>query len=272
MFSITASALIGGATYFGMLERRVSHLLEEARTPGVIIFIDEIHSIVNSGPGDSNRSISQQLKIALSSGEIICIGATTDEEYRQYIATDSALERRFQPVYIAPLSKDQTLGILRSLRDVTQSQTGLCIRDDALRNVLNYAEKYMPTRCFPDSAIDLFEHTVAYAESEGIAIVSREDVEIAIKRAIGIPENIEGSLLQLSESIKEKRILTESQTRNLCDVLSVSMQGMNLHPKRPKAVMLLAGDTGNQADSLGKVVSSAFLQRKKESLPLTLGI
>jgi len=120
VFVITAASLIAGASYYGMIEKRVQGVLDEARQDGILLFIDELHTIIATGPGgdgEHTRSISNMLKPALARGEIACIGATTDEEYRRFIEPDAALERRFQPIRVGELSEAQTLEILRSLRD-----------------------------------------------------------------------------------------------------------------------------------------------------------
>ncbi len=116
LFSVSASSLIAGCNWYGMIETRIKHLLEEAKRDKVIVFVDEIHTLVGTSPDfDSTRDIGQQLKPALSSGDIKLIGATTDGEYARFIAADAALERRFQPIQVAELSAEQTFSILKIL-------------------------------------------------------------------------------------------------------------------------------------------------------------
>lgn len=202
LFLVSMSSLIAGCNWYGMIETRVKNLLAEARKEKVIIFIDEIHTIVGTAPdGDSSRDVGQQLKPALARGEIKLIGATTDDEYRRFIEQDEALERRFQPVRVSELTTDQTFVILKKKAEKLSKESGIEVRDNILRLVLSYGERFMPNRHFPDKAIDLLEQTVAFVESEQRKTISAKDAKQITQRMVGMPVQLNDSLERLAEKI-----------------------------------------------------------------------
>ncbi len=192
LFSVTASSLVAGSHWYGTIETKIKYLLEEARRDRVLVFIDEIHTIVGTSPdsGDSTRDIAQQLKPALSRGDIKLIGATTDEEYRRFIEIDEALERRFQPIRVPELSSEQTFGILKDLANGYRSKNNIEVGENILRLVLAYGERFMRNRHLPDKAIDLLEQTVGFAESKDKKIVTAEDARQVVQRMVGMPTDL----------------------------------------------------------------------------------
>ncbi len=181
IFSVRASSLISGTWWYGTLEYRVKNLLAEAKRDGVIVFIDELHTIVGTGP-ESTRDISQQLKPVLARGEILLIGATTNDEYRRFIQTDSALERRFQPVQVEELTSEETFKVLHALRRKADKKNQLAVSEDILKTIIDYAERFLQNRYFPDKAIDLFEQTIAFAETAGKKDINPEAVDRAVQK------------------------------------------------------------------------------------------
>merc|ERR1739848_22324 len=134
---------------------------ELEKSPDIILFIDEIHGIVGAGGAMGSLDASNMFKPALARGEIQCIGATTLDEYRKYIEKDSALERRFQNVVVEPPSAEQTVQILKGLRDRYEAHHRVQITDDALEKAVELSTRYITARCLPDKAIDVIDEAGA---------------------------------------------------------------------------------------------------------------
>jgi ATP-dependent Clp protease ATP-binding subunit ClpC len=150
--------MVAGTKYRGQFEERIKAVMEEIkRSQDIIIFIDELHTLVGAGAAEGAIDASNILKPALSRGEMQCIGATTMDEYRKYIEKDAALERRFQTIMVEPPSVDQTVEILKGLRDKYESHHRVTFRDDALEAAAKLSDRYISGRFLPDKAIDLID-------------------------------------------------------------------------------------------------------------------
>jgi len=167
--SLDITSMIAGAKYRGEFEERLKKVMEEIKTAkNVILFIDEIHTIVGAGGAEGAIDASNILKPALARGEIQCIGATTIDEYRKYIEKDSALERRFQPINVGEPSKEETLLILKGLRDKYEAHHRVKITDEALEAAVNLSDRYITDRYMPDKAIDLIDEASAKVRIENL--------------------------------------------------------------------------------------------------------
>jgi ATP-dependent Clp protease ATP-binding subunit ClpC len=171
--------LVAGTKYRGEFEERMRKLLKELRETGdVIIFIDEIHSIIGAGGAEGAVDAANILKPSLSRGEFQVIGATTLDEYRKYIEKDAALERRFQPVMVEEPSVDDTISILEGLRDRYESHHRVKISDDALVAAARLSSRYITERFLPDKAIDLIDEAAARARLKTMEIPANlKDIE-----------------------------------------------------------------------------------------------
>ncbi|MCM8764466.1 MAG: ATP-dependent Clp protease ATP-binding subunit [Candidatus Omnitrophica bacterium] len=159
---IDLASLVAGTKYRGEFEQRVKLLLDEIKqNRDIIIFIDELHTLVGAGGAEGAIDASNILKPALSRGEIQCIGATTFDEYRKYIEKDAALERRFQPVFVNPPTVQETIEILRGLRSKYEEHHRLKITDEALVAATKLADRYITGRYLPDKAIDLIDEAAS---------------------------------------------------------------------------------------------------------------
>ncbi len=169
VISIDLTAMIAGAKYRGEFENRLKKVMDEIiSSQDIIIFIDEIHTIVGAGGAEGAIDAANILKPALARGEIKCIGATTIDEYRKYIEKDSALERRFQPITVNEPSKEETLEILKGLREKYELHHMVKIEDEALEAAVELSDRYISDRFMPDKAIDLIDEASAKVRIENL--------------------------------------------------------------------------------------------------------
>ena len=166
LIEIMVGSLVSGTGIVGKLEERMTQLLAEASGPHVVLFIDEIHSILGSGSGGHGMDVGGLLKPALARDQLALVGATTDMEYKRIVDQDSALERRFQPVYVSEMTKEQALAVLRVQRDRFVESRGVAVSDEILEWLVAFADDFLRNRHFPDKAIDLLEQCVAHAMVE----------------------------------------------------------------------------------------------------------
>ena len=168
LFALDMGALVAGAKYRGEFEERLKAVLDEVKASNgqIILFIDELHTIVGAGKTDGALDAGNMLKPMLARGELHCIGATTLNEYRQYIEKDSALERRFQPVMVDEPTVEDTISILRGLKDRYEVYHGVKIQDNALVSAAVLSDRYISDRFLPDKAIDLVDEACALIKTE----------------------------------------------------------------------------------------------------------
>ena len=182
LFSLDIGALIAGAKFRGEFEERLKAVLAEVKKSegGIILFIDELHTIVGAGKTDGAMDAGNLLKPMLARGELHCIGATTLDEYRKYIEKDPALERRFQPVLVDEPTVEDTISILRGLKERYEVYHGVKIQDNALISAATLSNRYITDRFLPDKAIDLVDEACALIKTEMQSMPSEMD-EIARK-------------------------------------------------------------------------------------------
>jgi len=158
---LDVGSLVAGTMYRGQFEERLKKVIDEIKSTETVLFIDELHMLVGAGSAGSSMDAANILKPALARGELQCIGATTLDEYRKHIESDSALERRFQPVFVGEPSQEETLEILKGIRARYEEHHGLQITDEALVAAARLATRYVPDRFLPDKAIDLVDEAAS---------------------------------------------------------------------------------------------------------------
>ncbi len=257
VFALQPSTLIAGAGY-GDLEKRLEAIVAEASQDGILLFIDEVHAIVGAGGRPGAGDMASLLKPALARGEIACIAATTDDEYRRFIEEDPALERRFQPLRVHELSGAQTLAVLEALRDELHQSSGVVVSRDALHDIVAFAERYMPNRHFPDKAVDLLEQAVAHALATGQTEVTRSDAMQVANRLVGMPLSGEGWQDALRLRLHSEGILSSEDTALLINRLGVTLPGFDIHPARPNAIVLLTGPAAQSGHRLAETLAQTL--------------
>lgn len=160
--SLDLALMVAGTKYRGQFEERIKAVINEVkRAKNVVLFIDELHTLVGAGGAEGAIDASNVLKPALSRGEVQCIGATTFDEYRKYVEKDAALERRFQTIVVEPPNQDETLEILKGLRDRYEAHHRVSFSDEALNQAVELSSRYITGRCLPDKAIDVIDEAGA---------------------------------------------------------------------------------------------------------------
>ena len=205
IFSLDMGALIAGAKYRGEFEERLKAVLEEVRKSegGIILFIDELHTIVGAGKTEGSMDAGNLLKPMLARGELHCIGATTLDEYRKYIEKDAALERRFQPVQVDEPTVEDTISILRGLKERYEVYHGVRIHDNALVAAATLSNRYITDRFLPDKAIDLVDEACAQIRTE---IDSMPEEFDGIRRKIMQLEIEEMALKKEDDQLSQDRL------------------------------------------------------------------
>ena len=212
IFSLDMGLLIAGAKYRGEFEERLKAVLQEIKKSEgkIILFIDEIHTIVGAGKTDGAMDAGNLLKPMLARGELHCIGATTLNEYRQYIEKDQALERRFQPVMVDEPTVEDTISILRGLKDRYEVYHGVKISDNSLIAAATLSHRYISDRFLPDKAIDLIDEACSLIKTEMQSMpteldeISRKIMQLEIEETALSKENDEFSKKRLEDIKKEK--------------------------------------------------------------------
>ncbi|HCG20137.1 MAG TPA: type VI secretion system ATPase TssH [Verrucomicrobia bacterium] len=168
VFSLDMTALMAGAMYRGQFEERLKAVLKKIKESEgrIILFIDEIHTIVGAGKTEGSSDAGNMLKPMLARGELHCVGATTLDEYRQYMEKDAALERRFQPVMVEPPSEEDAVSILRGIKERFEKYHNVHIRDEAIVSAVALSSRYIQDRFLPDKAIDLLDEACARIRTE----------------------------------------------------------------------------------------------------------
>ena len=219
VFSLDMTALMAGASYRGQFEERLKAVLKKIRDSEgkIILFIDEIHTIVGAGKTEGSSDAGNMLKPMLARGELHCVGATTLDEYRRYMEKDAALERRFQPVMVDPPSEEDAVSILRGIKDRFEKYHNVRIRDEALVSAVALSSRYIQDRFLPDKAIDLLDEACASIRTEmdscpaELDEISRHVRRLEIEEIALAKETDEASKKRLEELRKE---LAELRTQS----------------------------------------------------------
>lgn len=228
--ALDMGSLVAGAKYRGQFEERLKAVLKEiTESQGeIILFIDEIHTVVGAGAAEGAMDASNMLKPALARGELHCIGATTLDEYRKHIEKDAALERRFQTVFVDEPSVEETISILRGLKEKYEVHHGVKIKDDALISAAVLSHRYITGRFLPDKAVDLIDEAAARLKMEIDSMPT--EVDEAQRRIMQLEIEREALKREKDEGSKEKLNVIEKEIANLKEQLD----GLKAHWQREK--------------------------------------
>ncbi len=232
--TLDLASLVAGTKYRGQFEERMKAVMNELeKSPNIILFIDEIHTIVGAGGASGSLDASNMFKPALAKGEIQCIGATTLDEFRQHIEKDGALERRFQKVLVEPTSNEETFLILNNIKDKYEEHHNVNYTEEALRACVNLTDRYMTDRHLPDKAIDALDEAGSRVHITNIKVPQNiieieaqiEDIKVEKNRVVRSQKYEEAARLrdserQLSEALETAKKAWEEETKNHREIVS----------------------------------------------------
>ena len=262
LVALDLPALLAGTKYRGDFEERVKAVLKDVKKAGdVILFIDEMHTMIGAGSAEGAIDAANILKPALGRGEVQIIGATTPEEYRRHIEKDAALERRFQPVKIAEPSRGDSLKMLGAVRQSLEKHHGVKISDAALTAAVDLSARYINDRFLPDKAIDLADEAAAHIRVSGGGLVTAEDIAGIVSMWTGIPvANLsadETKRLCNMESILHRRVIGQNEAVTAVSrAIRRGRVGLS-DPNRPIGSFLFLGPTGVGKTELCRALAEA---------------
>ena len=243
--SLDIASMVAGTTYRGQFEERMKSVINELhKHPEIILFVDEIHTIMGAGNAQGSLDAANILKPALARGEVQCIGATTISEYRKSIEKDGALERRFQKVMVQPTSSEETYTILTRISEVYGAFHHVQYAEEALHACVQLTDRYITDRFFPDKAIDAMDEAGAYAQQ----IVTEADVAFVVSRMSGVPvqrvAQAEGERLRkMGDIIKQRVIGQDKAIDTIVKAIQRSRMGLR-NQNKPIGSFFLLGPTG----------------------------
>ena len=275
LIELPVASLVGGTRFRGDLEERLGALIKEANQPEIIVFIDEIHTLVGAGRSSGALDAANIMKPALARGELRCIGATTPSELRHSILNDPALERRFQPITVAEPSAEQTLELLRQTRERYERHHGVRLLDEAIEAAVELSIRYLPDRRLPDKAADLVDEACVRVRvgspsqwpiQEGPAAppvpIDAQAVARVVADWTGVPvgrltDAEQTHLLQLEELLRQRVVGQDEAVTSVAEAVRLGRAGLK-RPNQPVGVFLFVGPTGVGKTELARALAAAL--------------
>ncbi len=270
VISLDVGSLVAGTELRGAFSRRMAKLKDEVRAAEgrVIVFIDELHTLVGAGSGEGAMDAANDLKAALARGEFPCIGATTPQEYHRYIEKDPALERRFQPIEVPEPSEEDALAILQGVIEKYENHHGVLFQPDSLNAAVRMSRRYIVERRLPDKAFNLVDTAAARVVRQGKEVVEASDVASVVSELTKIPiERLMMTdaerMLQLRDFLGERIIGHDDVLDSVSDVIQRNSAGFA--SKRPIGSFLFLGPSGVGKTETAKVLAD-FLFCSKDAM------
>lgn len=279
VITLDISSLIAGSKYRGEFEDRLKKVIDEVKhKKNVLLFIDEIHTIIGAGSAEGSLDAASILKPPLSRGEIQIIGATTSEEYRKRIEKDAALERRFQTITVEEPSEEQAIRVLEGLKERYEKHHGVAYSDDSIVAAVKMSSRYIQDRYLPDKAIDVLDEAGARLRirnmrhnenNEKITVVGEKQIAEVISMSTGIPvsdltEAETAKLLRMEEVLHERVIGQDEAVTAVSKAIRRSRSGLK-DPKRPAGSFIFLGPSGVGKTELSKALAE-FLFNSEDAL------
>ena len=252
--SLDIASMVAGTTYRGQFEERMKTVINELhKHPEIILFVDEIHTIMGAGNAQGSLDAANILKPALARGEVQCVGATTINEYRKTIEKDGALERRFQKVQVQPTSPEETYAALTRLSEVYGTFHKVQYTEEALHACVKLTDRYISDRFFPDKAIDAMDEAGAYkrqttTETDSTPLITEADIAFVVSRMSGVPvqrvaQTETQQLRQMTTVLQQRVIGQDKAIETIVKAIQRSRMGLR-DPKKPIGTFFLLGPTG----------------------------
>ena len=290
LFSLDIPSMVAGAKYIGDFEERIKLCIEEVSNAGnVILFIDEIHTIVGAGAAEGAIDAANILKPRLARGDIQIIGATTEDEYRRYIEKDAALERRFQPVRIEEPSEENSVKILNGIKECYEKHHKITISDSSIKAAVNLSKRYITDRFLPDKAIDLIDEACSrkkmksernifaddfFCEVKPSAEITEDDIAEVVSMKTGIPltrltETETEKLFLMEDTIRKRITGQEKAVKTVCDAIKRNRTGLK-DEQKPIGSFLFCGPTGVGKTELTKALAEVLFGDDKNVIHIDM--
>ncbi|MGC9797351.1 ATP-dependent Clp protease ATP-binding subunit [Fervidobacterium riparium] len=268
VLKLDLARLVAGTKFRGEFEERLKKLIDvlKKRTD-IILFIDELHTVVGAGAAEGALDAGNILKPELARGTLRVIGATTVEEYRKHVEKDKALARRFQVIFVPEPSVEETIEILKGLKPKFEEFHGVKITDKSIEAAAKLSSKYITDRFLPDKAVDLVDEAAARAKIDGKAEILEEDIARIVERWTGIPVgklmgDEKEKIKNLEKFIHEKFVDQKEAVRLVSNAIKMARAGIR-NPKRPLGVFLFLGPTGVGKTELAKRLADVIFGSEK---------
>jgi ATP-dependent Clp protease ATP-binding subunit ClpC len=248
IFSLNVNSLVAGTRYRGEMEEKIGEVIGAAKEYGVILFIDELHSVVGAGGSEGGLSVAEILKPAVTDGDIAVIGATTYAEYGKYIENDPALCRRFMKVEVAEPSKEEAIRILAGVKPSFEKHYGITVENEAAEACVKLSLRYISGKFLPDKAIDILDEACAKKAISGGKNVDVDDIKDAVNEMTGIPlgniaESETEKFLNLEKYLNEKIIGQEEAVTSVAKAVRRAEAGLR-EKNKPSSSFIFLGSTG----------------------------
>ncbi len=270
--SLDIASMVAGTTYRGQFEERMKTVINELhKHPEIILFVDEIHTIMGAGNAQGSLDAANILKPALARGEVQCVGATTISEYRKTIEKDGALERRFQKVQVQPTSPEETYAALTRLSEVYGTFHKVQYTEEALQACVKLTDRYISDRFFPDKAIDAMDEAGAYkrqttTETDSTPLITEADIAFVVSRMSGVPvqrvaQTETQQLRQMATVLQQRVIGQDKAIETIVKAIQRSRMGLR-DPKKPIGTFFLLGPTGVGKTHLAQCLAEEMFGNK----------